>query len=134
MTFIDDHTLKVWVYFLKHKFEVFEALKRWKAMVENETGLKIKKLRTDNGGEYEDTKLKKLCYENEIRMERTVPNTPQHNGGAERMNRTLAERARSICIQSGLPKQLWVEAVNTTAYLINRGPSVPLEHKIPKEV
>ena len=134
MTFIDDHTLKVWVYFLKHKFEVFEAFKRWKAMVENETGLKIKKLRTDNGGEYEDTKLKKLCYENGIIMERTVPNTPQHNGGAERMNRTLAERARSICIQSGLPKQLWVETVNTTAYLINRGPSVPLEHKIPKEV
>ena len=76
-------------------------------MVENETGLKIKKLRTDNGGEYEDTRLKKLCYENGIRMERTMPSTPQHNSVAEHMKRTLTERARSIRIQSSLPKQLW---------------------------
>ncbi|BBG97487.1 transposable element gene [Prunus dulcis] len=120
VTFIDDHSRKVWVYFLKHKSEVFEAFKRWKAMVENETGLKIKRLRTDNGGEYEDTRFKKFCYEQGIRMERTVPGTPQHNGVAERMNRTLTERARSIRIQSGLPKQFWAEAVNTAAYLINR--------------
>lgn len=44
VTFIDDHSRKVWVYFLKNKSEVFEAFKRWKAMVENETGLKINKI------------------------------------------------------------------------------------------
>ncbi|MCI97544.1 hypothetical protein A2U01_0118845, partial [Trifolium medium] len=47
------------------------------------------------------------------------------------MNKTLTERARSLRVQLGLPKKFWAEAVNTTAYLINRGPSVPLEHKIP---
>lgn len=51
-------------------------------MVENETGLKIKKLITDNGGEYEDIRFKKLCFEYGIRMERTVIGTPQHNGVA----------------------------------------------------
>jgi hypothetical protein len=105
VTFIDDHSRKVWVYFLKYKSDVFEAFKVWKAMVENETGLKIKKLRTDNGGEYIDTKFKNLCYEHEIRMERIVPGMPQQNGVAERMNRTLTERARSLRVQSGLPKQ-----------------------------
>ncbi|XP_059664229.1 early nodulin-like protein 18 [Cornus florida] len=50
------------------------------------------------------------------------------------MNRTLTERARSMRIHSGLPKQFWAEAVNTTSYLINRGPSVPLKHRIPEEV
>ena len=59
---------------------------------------------------------------------------PQQNGVAERMNRTLTERARSLRVQSSLPKQFWAEAVNTSAYLINRGPSVPLEHRIPEEV
>lgn len=49
MTFINDHSRKVYVYFLKYKLEVFEAFKIWKAMVENKTGLKIKKLRFDNG-------------------------------------------------------------------------------------
>lgn len=106
----------------------------WKAMVENHTRLKIKKLRTDNDGEYEDTRFKKLCYEHKIRMERTVSGTPQHNCLAERMNQTLIERVISLHVQSDLPKQFWIEAVNTTTYLINRGPSVPLEHKIPEEV
>ena len=81
---------------MKHKSEVFEVFKRWKAMVENETGLKIKKLRSDNGGEYEDSEFKKFCYDSGIRLERTVPGTPQQNGVAERMNRTLTERARSM--------------------------------------
>ena len=113
---------------------MFETFSIWKAMVENKTNLKIKKLRTNNAGEYEDTRFKQFCYEHGIKMQRIVSGMPQQNGVAERMNRTLTERARSIRIQSGLPKQFWVEAINTTAYLINRGPSVPLEHKIPEEL
>ncbi|KAL5759614.1 hypothetical protein ACOSQ2_018452 [Xanthoceras sorbifolium] len=67
-------------------------------------------------------------------MEKIVPMTPQQNGVAERMNRTLNERARSMRIHAGLPKLLWAEAVNTAAYLINRGPSVPLDGGILEEV
>ncbi len=96
VTFINDHSRKVWVYFLRHKSDVFEAFKKWKAMVENETGLKIKKLRSDNGGEYEDNEFKKFCYQNGIKLIRTVRSTPQQNGTAERMNKTLTERARSM--------------------------------------
>ncbi len=104
VTFIDDHSRKVWVYFLRHKFDVFEAFKKWKAMVENETGLKIKKLCSDNGGEYEDNEFKKFCYQNGIKLIRTVPGTPQQNGIAERMNRTLTKKVRSMRLQSGLLK------------------------------
>ncbi|KAE8682957.1 AGC (cAMP-dependent, cGMP-dependent and protein kinase C) kinase family protein, putative isoform 1 [Hibiscus syriacus] len=46
ITFIDDSTRKVWVYFLKKKSEVFDTFRKWKAMVENETGLKVKRLRS----------------------------------------------------------------------------------------
>ena len=76
VTFIDDHSRKVWVYFLRQKSEVHEVFKKWKAMVENETGLKVKKLRSNNGGEYEDGGFKKFCYENGIRLEKTLPGTP----------------------------------------------------------
>jgi hypothetical protein len=96
VTFIDDHSRKVWVYFLRHKSDVFEAFKNWKAMVENEIGLKIKKLRSDNGGEYEDNEFKKFCYQNGIKLIRTVLGTSQQNGTTEHMNRTLIERARSM--------------------------------------
>ncbi|KAL5745430.1 hypothetical protein ACOSP7_026576 [Xanthoceras sorbifolium] len=134
VTFIDDSTRKVWVYFLKKKSEVFDTFRKWKAMVENETGLKIKRLRSDNGGEYRDSRFREFCANSGIKMEKTVPMTPQQNGVAERMNRTLNERARSMRLHAGLPKMLWAEAVNTAAYLINRGPSVPLDGGIPEEV
>jgi transposase InsO family protein len=133
VTFVDDHSRKVWVYFMKHKSEVFEVFMKWKAMVENETDLKVKKLRSDNGGEYELGEFKKACALNGIRLEKTPPGTPQLNGIAERMNRTLTERARSMRIHAGLPKQFWAEAVSTAAYLINLGPSVPLNFGIPEE-
>ena len=42
------------------------------------------------------------------------------------MNRTIMESARSMMLHVGLPLHMWVEAINTTIYLINRGPSTPL--------
>ncbi|RVX16420.1 Retrovirus-related Pol polyprotein from transposon TNT 1-94 [Vitis vinifera] len=134
ITFIDDSSRKVWVYFLKNKSDVFVTFKKWKVMVETETGLKVKCLRSDNGGEYIDGGFSEYCAAQGIRMEKTIPGTPQQNGVAERMNRTLNERARSMRLHAGLPKTFWVDAVSTAAYLINRGPSVPMEFRLPEEV
>ncbi|MBE2321325.1 DDE-type integrase/transposase/recombinase, partial [Solirubrobacter sp. CPCC 204708] len=119
VTFIDDSSRKVWVYFLKNKSDVFDTFKKWKALVETETGLKLKCLRSDNGGEYIDGGFKEFCAANGIRFQKTIPGTPQQNGVAERMNRTLNERARSMRLNSGLPECFWADAVNTAAYLIN---------------
>uniref|UniRef100_A0A7N2QZR7 Integrase catalytic domain-containing protein n=1 Tax=Quercus lobata TaxID=97700 RepID=A0A7N2QZR7_QUELO len=69
-----------------------------------------------------------------IRMEKTIPGTPQQNGVAERMNRTLNERARSMRLHAGLPKTFWADTVSTAANLINRRPSVPMEFRLPKDV
>ena len=52
LTFIDDFSRYCWVYFLKHKSEVFGLFKVFKALVENESGRKLKVLRSENGGEY----------------------------------------------------------------------------------
>lgn len=50
LTFIDDHSRKTWIYFLKTKDEVFDRFKEFKALVENLIGRKIKILRSDDGG------------------------------------------------------------------------------------
>ncbi|CAM9000198.1 unnamed protein product [Rhodiola kirilowii] len=133
MTFIDDCTRKVWVYFLKNKSDAFDVFRKWKTLVETETCVKVKCLRSDNGGEHELREFKEYCAVNGVRMEKTFKGTPQQNGIAERMNRTLNERARSMRLKCGLPKMFWAEAVNTAAYLINREPSAPLENGIPEE-
>ena len=103
-------------------------------MVEIEISLKVKCLRSDNGGEYIDGGFSEYCAAQGIRMEKTIPGTPQQNGVAECMNRALNERARSMRLHAGLPKTFRVDDVSTAAYLINRGPSVPMEFKLPEEV
>eukprot|EP00253_Pinus_taeda_P031811 PITA_31811 len=50
------------------------------------------------------------------------------------MNKTLMERERSMLSGVGLGQEFWVEAVETTCYLLNRSPSLALEDKTPQEV
>ena len=88
-------------------------------MVETKTGLKVKCLRSDNGVEYIDGGFSEYCVAQGIRMEKTIPGTPQQNGVAERMNRSLNEHARSTRLHAGLPKTFWADTVSTAAYLIN---------------
>ncbi|GJV16790.1 retrovirus-related pol polyprotein from transposon TNT 1-94 [Tanacetum coccineum] len=66
-------------------------------------------------------------------MLKTVSKTPQQNDVAERINRTLNERAKSMRLHAGLPKMFWEDSVTTKAYLINGRPSVPLRFRIPEE-
>ncbi|KAL9258053.1 Retrovirus-related Pol polyprotein from transposon TNT 1-94-like protein [Drosera capensis] len=112
---------------------IYDSTRKWKVAVENETGLKIKCLKSNNGGEYSSSEFIDYCIENGIRMLKTIPKTPQQNSVVERMNMTLNERAKSMRIHAGLPKIFWADSVSTAAYLINRGPSVPMGFKIPEE-
>ena len=134
LSIIDDYSRKVWVLLMKQKSEVFDKFKNWKIMIENQMGKKIKTLRTDNGLEFCNKQLNDLCTTWGIKRHKSVPYTPQQNGIAERMNRTLLERVRAILATSGLSKKFWGEAVCTAAYLINRSPSVPLGGKCPEFV
>nr|GEW13568.1 retrovirus-related Pol polyprotein from transposon TNT 1-94 [Tanacetum cinerariifolium] len=61
VTFIDDYSREVWVYFLKTKYEVFGKFKEWKTMVEKQTGKQVKTLRTDNGLEFCNTLFDNFC-------------------------------------------------------------------------
>uniref|UniRef100_A0A2N9HHH9 CCHC-type domain-containing protein n=1 Tax=Fagus sylvatica TaxID=28930 RepID=A0A2N9HHH9_FAGSY len=134
MSFIDDYSRKAWVYFLKNKSEAFAKFKIWKAEVENQTGRKIKCLRTDNGTEYRDGDFLKFCEEHGIKRHFTVRKTPQQNGVAERLNRTITETARCLRLNAELPKIFWAEAVDMACYIINRSPRVALDGKVAEEV
>ena len=117
LTFIDDKTRHVWVYILKHKYQVFERFLEWKALVERSTGRKLKALRTDNGGEFTSTEFKDYLKREGIRHELSVPKTPEQNGVAERLNQTLVESVRSMLSYAKLPQKFWAEAA---VYLRNR--------------
>ncbi|KAH9801106.1 hypothetical protein KPL71_000900 [Citrus sinensis] len=96
VTFIDDYSRRCWVYPIKKKSDVFPVFKEYKARVELESSKKIKCLRTDNGGEYTDGEFLAFCKQEGIQRQFTVAYTPQQNGVAERINRTLTERIRTM--------------------------------------
>lgn len=96
---------------------------------------KIKILRTDNGSEYCNADFKKFLKIEGILHQTTAPYTPQQNGKAERINRTLVEKARCLLADSGMSKEFWAETVSTAAYLYNRTPSrILVDYKSPEEV
>ncbi|GJV31084.1 retrovirus-related pol polyprotein from transposon TNT 1-94 [Tanacetum coccineum] len=134
LSIVDDYSRRVWVHFLRHKNEAFNKFKEWKQLVENQTGRKLKKLRTDNGLEFCNQEFNNLCKESGRGRHLTVAGTPQQNGLAERMNMTLLNKVRCLLIQSGLPDSFWAEATVTAAYLINRSPSTTLEKKTPMDL
>lgn len=133
LTFLDDFSHKSFVYFLKSKDQVFENFKNFKIFVETQTGQKIKSFRTDNGGEYCNNNLLNYFKSTGIQHQTSVPYSPQQNGKAERLNRTIIEKARCLLIESGLPNKFWAEAVYTSVYVLNRLPTRCIE-RTPEEI
>ena len=84
----------------------------FEASVTNDLGKAIGTLRTDNGSEYLSTELQNYLKEKGIRHELTVPHSPQQNGVAERMNRTLVKSAHSMIAHVALLNIVWTEAIS----------------------
>ena len=134
ISFVDDFSRKVWIYFLKTKDEAYTKFVEWLALVENQSGKRLKVLRTDNGLEYCNKSFDDYCKERGIVRHKTCPYTPQQNGVAERLNRTILEKVRSLLSETGLGESFWAEASSTVVYIINRTPSAPLGFEIPEQI
>jgi len=88
---------------MKTKDEVFSWFQEFKSLVENQTGRKIKVLRSDNGGEYTSSAFKEFCVDSGVKRELTVSYNPQQNGVSERKNRSIVGAERDMLHDQGLP-------------------------------
>ncbi|POM62824.1 polyprotein [Phytophthora palmivora] len=95
-------------------------------LVEKQTEARVKCLRSDNGTEYVNKRLRGFC--------RSAPYSPQQNGLDESMNRTIVEMARSMVHYMGHDLEWWSEAVNAAVYTINRLPNTARASFSPFEV
>ena len=66
VTFIDDKSRYILVYFLKYKSQVFQTFLDWKALAENEYEKRLKTLRSDRGGEYVSGEFEEYLTQNGI--------------------------------------------------------------------
>lgn len=121
ITFIDDYTRYSYVYLIRTKDEALETFIQYKNEIENQLGKKIKKLRSDRGDEYE-LLFGEFCKEHGIIHQTTAPYSPQQNGIAERKNKILKEIINAMLINSGLPQNLWGEAIISANYVLNKVP------------
>jgi transposase InsO family protein len=112
-----------WVYFIRQKSEVFNIFKKFKCLVEKQSGCFIKVLRSDKGKEYISNQFYKFYEDEGVERQLTVSYTPQQNGVFERKNQTVMEMAKSMLHEKGLPKAFWAKAVYIAIYLMNRCPT-----------
>ena len=118
MSFVDDYSGVIMIYFLKNKTDAIGATQQFLADIAP-IG-KVKCIRSDNGGEFISSKFKSILRENQIKHQTCAPYSPHQNGTAERAWLSLFSMARCLLIDAKLPKMLWTYAVMTAAYIRNR--------------
>ncbi|GAU42845.1 hypothetical protein TSUD_387380 [Trifolium subterraneum] len=133
ISFVDEFSRMMWIYLIKAKSESFDVFKKFKKKVEKESEKSIKIFRTDGGGEFTSNEFKQFLVDQGIEHEVTAPYTPQHNGLAERRNRTVLNMVRSMLREKSLPSFLWGEAASTTVYILNKCPTKKLVNIVPEE-
>jgi hypothetical protein len=117
---VDDYSRFTWVFFLQEKSQTQDTLKGFLRRAQNEFGLKIKKIRSDNETEFKNSQIEGFLEDEGIKHEFSSPYTPQQNGVVERKNRTLLDMARTMLDEYKTPDRFWAEAINTACYSINR--------------
>jgi transposase InsO family protein len=103
LVIVDDYSCFTWVFFLLYKSQTQETLKGFLRRAQNEFGLRIKTIRSNNGTEFKNSQIEGFLEEEDIKHEFSSPYTPQQNGVVERQKRTLLTW-RGPCLMS---TRLW---------------------------
>jgi transposase InsO family protein len=109
-----------WVFFLSDKSNVFSIFKGFAKRAENEFDFKIKKIRSDNGSEFKNSRIEDYCDEKGLKHEFLAKYTPQQNGVVKSKNWTLIDMARSMLSEYNVSDSFWAEAINTACHASNR--------------
>jgi len=138
VVYVDDFSRRVWVYFVRSKesIEMTSVFQEFLARMEKAyPDWPIARFRCDNGrGEYDNRLFRGILRVSGISFEPAPPYTQHKNGKSERMIQTLVTKARTMLIDAKLPTAMWAEAISTAAYLHERSPSRPLQHRTPYEM
>jgi transposase InsO family protein len=126
--FLDDFTGYLYLSCINKKSQVFAEFVKFHRWAEQQTGLKLRTLRNDKGGEYVSNEFKDYLTNHGIESEESCTAVPEQNGKAERMNRHMLGMVRSMIYHSGLPHNVWPEMMTYASYIYNRVPT----HRFPK--
>ncbi|WVZ80471.1 hypothetical protein U9M48_027942 [Paspalum notatum var. saurae] len=117
---VDDFSRFSWVFFMESKDEAFGFVWDLVLRLRNESHKAMRPIRSDNGGEFRNSRFENFCRNLGLEHQFSSPYTPPQNGVVERKNRTLVEMARTMIDEHRTPRRFWAEAVNTACYFANR--------------
>ena len=134
VTFLDDYSSHCWVVLLKQKSDSLCAIDDFLALVWTQHNALVKQFMTDAGGEYKNFNLSNKFKELGISHRMSVPHMHQQNGCAERLNRTLIEKAQALRFEACLPQSYWKFSVEFAVHVYNRTPVKHIAWCTPFEV
>jgi len=120
LVIVDDFSRYSWVFFMATKDEAFQHFRGLFLRLDLEFPGSLKRIRSDNGGEFKNASFEQFCNERGLEHEFSSPRVPQQNGVVERKNRVLVEMARTMLDEYKTPRKFWAEAINTACYISNR--------------
>jgi transposase InsO family protein len=120
LVIVDDYSRFTCVFFLQEKSQTQETLNKFLRQTQNEFGLRINKIRSDNGTKFKNSQIEGFLEEEGIKHEFSSPYTPKQNDVVERKNRTLLDMARTMLEEYKILDRFWTEAINTACYSFNQ--------------
>ncbi|SCZ96816.1 BZ3500_MvSof-1268-A1-R1_Chr4-1g06749 [Microbotryum saponariae] len=136
LAIVDQYSTAKWTMVLKDKRaeSIVDAWSKFQVEAERQTGQKIKRVRSDNGREFDNSMFRDLLVKQGIIVEFTAPYTPEQNGQVERLNGSLMGLVRSMLLDSGLPMRFWSDALAVATFVLNRRPHPRIQGKTAIEV
>lgn len=133
LVLVDDATRYSTIRLLNHKDDATLAIIQYDRQIHNITGKHMSILQSDNGGEFIGADLRDYCAEHGIFQRTSTPYTPEQNGRAERLNRSILEGISAMLLDCQLPWDFWGLAAEAYIYLKNRSPHASLYRSTPYE-
>jgi hypothetical protein len=118
LNMINDFSGYVWSVPLRSKADTCAAFQTWHKSVTIQSGDILRILVTDNG-KLVSKAMTAFCDLHGIDHQLTAPYMSAQNSHAKHLHRTLAGKARTMCLAFNTPAFLWDEFFTTAAYLTN---------------
>jgi hypothetical protein len=134
MTVMDDYSGIAFIIMISKKSDAPHQMIKVLTFLATSTSQKVKRLRTNRGGEYTSGVLKEYLDTNGIQHEMSSPHVHQQNGRAEQLNRTLHEKSQAMRLQACLPDSYWGFSMSYAVHLYNQSPMQRLKWKTPHEL
>ncbi|KAH9093799.1 hypothetical protein Ae201684P_016421 [Aphanomyces euteiches] len=130
---IDEASRYKWVHLLEGKGQATKALMQLIEDIEQEFQESVRILSTDDDKMFKNEQLTNFCKSKRIKQQWSHPYTPEEVCLVEKANYVLLNKTRAVLVASGMPDELWGEAIQYVAYTDNHTATKALNGKTPVE-